>query len=185
MRLSKILVAFALTAGILFVGSRLSIAAPLVGVVNVETILQKSVPAEAARKHLQQAKEILQKGMDDLEKEWKNAPEEERRRVLSEGLTALNRQMAIEENAANQVVLKIMQEECAKWRKDRKATMVIARQNILDADANVDITDTILKAMEKRVAHFADLPKVDVKDRKDVKKEEKKEDKKEEKSKKK
>ena len=59
----------------------------------------------------------------------------------------------------------IMQEECAKLRAEQKLTFVVARQTLIDADSQTDITDNVLKAMETRVAQFPPLPKVDVKDR--------------------
>ncbi len=57
---------------------------PLMGIVDVERVMRESVPAQAARKHLEEARAVLQKGMDDLEKEWKDAPETERRKAIAE-----------------------------------------------------------------------------------------------------
>lgn len=137
----------------------------LVGVVDVQKIMQQSVPAKAAAQHLQEARAVLQKGLKDLEEKWKDAPENEKRRVLTEGVVTLNRQMAREDAAAKQIVGQIMQEECAKLRAEQKLTFVVARQTLIDADSQTDITDNVLKAMETRVAQFPPLPKVDVKDR--------------------
>ena len=140
-------------------------AAPVMGVVDVQKVLKESKAAGAARAHLEQARAALQMGLDALEAEYKGAPEAERRRVLSEGLMTLNRQMSIEEQAANQVVLQMMQEEAAKWRASSKASCVITLQNLLDADKSVDVTDKIIAAMNKRTPKFAELPRVDGKKR--------------------
>ena len=84
---------------------------PAVGMVDVEQVLRESAPAQAARKHLEAARAVLQKGMNALEEEWKDAPEAERRKAVAEGLAALNRQMANEEAAANAVVMQLLREE--------------------------------------------------------------------------
>lgn len=137
----------------------------VIGVVDVERVLTESVPGKAALAHLEQAKAVLQKGLKDLEEEWKDASDEEKRRVLTEGLAALNRQMAVEEQAARKVVADIMLEEIRGWRLTHKASCVIARQNLLDADKTVDVTDEILHAMASKTATFAPLPTVNIKKR--------------------
>ncbi|MBO4335539.1 MAG: OmpH family outer membrane protein [Desulfovibrio sp.] len=139
--------------------------AQVIGVVDVERVLTESVPGKAAIAHLEQAKAVLQKGLKDLEEEWKDASDEEKRRVLPEGLSALNRQMAVEEQAARKVVADIMLEEIRGWRLTHKASCVIARQNLLDADKTVDVTDEILHAMASKTATFAPLPTVNIKKR--------------------
>ena len=139
--------------------------AQVIGVVDVERVLTESVPGKAAIAHLEQAKAVLQKGLKDLEEEWKEASDEEKRRVLTEGLTALNRQMAVEEQAARKVVADIMFEEIRGWRLTHKASYVIARQNLLDADKTVDVTDEILHAMASKTAKFDPLPTVNIKKR--------------------
>ncbi len=138
---------------------------PRMGIVDVERVMRESVPAQAARKHLEEAQAVLQKGMDDLEKEWKDAPETERRKAIAEGLTALNRQMVAEETSANALVMKLLQEECEKWRATKKAVAVTSKQNLLASDAGADITAEIVAAMNARVLEFKPLPAVQVKKR--------------------
>ena len=149
---------------------------PVMGIVDVERVMRESVPAQAARKHLEEARAVLQKGMDDLEKEWKDAPEAERRKAIAEGLTALNRQMANEKAAADAVVMQLLREECEKWRATKKAVAVTSKQNLLASDAGSDITAEIVAAMNARVLEFKPLPTAQVKKREggDKPKEEKK-----------
>ena len=99
-------------------------AGPPLGIVDVERVLRESAPAQAARRHLEEARAVLQKGMEALEQEWKDAPEAERRKAVAEGLAALNRKMASEEAADNAVVMKLLGEECEKWRATHKALAV-------------------------------------------------------------
>ncbi len=80
-------------------------------------------------------------------------------------MAALNRQMAAEENSANALVMKLLQEECEKWRATKKAVAVTAKQNLLAADAGADITAEIVTAMNGRVLDFQLLPAVQVKKR--------------------
>ncbi len=140
-------------------------AGPPLGIVDVERVLRESAPAQAARRHLEEARAVLQKGMEALEQEWKDAPEAERRKAVTEGLAALNRQMAAEEAAANAVVMKLLREECEKWRATRRAPAVASRQNLLASDAGADITAEVIAAMNARSPEFPPLPTVQVKKR--------------------
>ena len=135
---------------------------PVTGVVDVERVLRESSPAKDARKHLEEARAVLQKGMDALQEEWKDAPEAERHKAVAEGLAALSRQMAAEEAAANAVVMKLLREECEKWRATHKALAVASRQNLLAVDAGADITTEIVAAMNARSPEFSPLPAVQV-----------------------
>lgn len=138
---------------------------PGVGIVDVERVMRESAPAQAARKHLEAARAVLQKGMNALEEEWKDAPEAERRKAVAEGLATLNRQMANEEAAANAVVMQLLREECEKWRATHKAVAVASRRNLLAADAGADITAEVIAAMNARSPVFPALPTVQIKKR--------------------
>ncbi|MBQ7456969.1 MAG: OmpH family outer membrane protein [Desulfovibrio sp.] len=141
----------------------------LVGIVDLEQILRESDPAIAARKHVAAVRDVLKKGVSDLEKEWKDAPQAERNQALAEGATALQRQLLKEEQAANQVVLTLLKDECEKWRASHKALFVTTKQELLAADTGVDITAHIIAALNKRVPVFAALPTVSVNKREKAK----------------
>ena len=143
------------------------------GIVDVERVMRESAPAQAARRHLEEARTVLQKGMEALEQEWKDAPEAERRQAVAEGLAALNRQMAAEEAVANALVMKLLREECEKWRATHKALAVASRQNLLAADAGADITAEVIAAMNARSPEFPQLPTVQVRKREQKEKKEK------------
>jgi len=138
---------------------------PAVGIVDVEQVLRESAPAQAARTHLEAARAVLQKGMNALEEEWKDAPEAERRKAVAEGLAALNRQLAAEEAAANAVVMQLLRGECEKWRATHRVPAVASRQNLLAADAGADITAEVIAAMNARSPVFPALPTVQIKKR--------------------
>ena len=131
--------------------------------VDLEQIMLHSRAAEAGRAHLAQARQRLEQGFADLQKAWAKAPAKEREKVLQEGALALNRQMAAEEAAVQNVVNKLLLEEVKAWRKAHKAALVLARQNVLDADGTLDITTSVLKAMDAREVSFPALPVVSVK----------------------
>ena len=109
-----------------------------------------------------QARAALEKGYADLSKAWEKQPEAERARVLAEGARALSRQMGIEQQAVTGVVAALMLEEVKKWRAANKAGLVIARNSVLDAEPEADITAAIIAAMNTRTPKFADLPVVNV-----------------------
>ena len=138
-------------------------AAPQTAVVDLERIMSQSRAAEAGRAHLAQARQRLEQGFADLQKAWAKAPDEEREAVLRDGALTLRRQMAAEEAAVQNVVNGLLLEEVKAWRKAHKAALVLPRQNVLDADASLDITAAILKGMDARKAVFPALPVVSVK----------------------
>jgi len=149
---------------------------PVIGIVDTAKIMRESKASEAARQHLAEVRKVLQQGLANLEKEWKDAPENERIGALNNGLSVLNRQMALEEAAANGVVFRMIQEESARWRLENKAAYVVDRQRLLDADNALDITSEIMLNMNKLEAKFADLPDVSVVEREAVKKSEEEKD---------
>ena len=138
-------------------------AASQTAVVDLERIMSQSRAAEAGRAHLAQARQRLEQGFANLQKAWAKAPDKEREAVLRDGALTLRRQMAAEEAAVQNVVNGLLLEEVKAWRKAHKAALVLPRQNVLDADASLDITAAILKGMDARKAVFPALPVVSVK----------------------
>lgn len=138
-------------------------AAPRLATVDLERIMTRSGAAEAGRAHLAQARQRLEQGFADLQKAWAKAPDKEREAVLRDGALALSRQMAAEEAAVRNVVNTLLLEEVRAWRQAHKAALVLARQNVLDADDTLDITSSVLTAMDARKAVFPALPVVSVK----------------------
>ena len=129
--------------------------------VDAGKLLSESKPAQAAKKHLEEARKVLEQGYADLQKAWENSDQKEK--VLLEGLQALNAQMRLEEQAALSIVAALMKEEIRAWREKNKVDMVLAKQDLLDASEKPDITAIIMDNMNKREAKFAELPKVSVK----------------------
>ena len=130
--------------------------------VDAGKLLSESRPAQAARHHLGEARKVLEQGYEDLGKAWEKSKDKDR--VLREGLEALNAQMRAEEQAALGVVARIMKEEISAWRKANNVDLVIARQDLLDASEELDVTQAIMESMDRREAAFAELPKVTVKE---------------------
>lgn len=129
--------------------------------VDTGKLLSESKAAQAAKKHIEAARQVLEQGYMDLQKAWEKSDQKEK--VLREGLQALNTQMRVEEQAALNVVATIMKEEISAWRAKNKVDMVFAKQDLLDASEKPDITAVIMENMNKREAKFADLPKVSIK----------------------
>ena len=89
-------------------------------------------------------------------------PEEKRRQELRQGLALLQRQMALEQAAARDVVNKHMLAQIEAWRADKGDVAVMARQNVLSAPASMDITAEIISRMDASDVTFAELPKVSI-----------------------
>lgn len=135
---------------------------PKVGVVDVDRVLRDSRAAQAAARHLDAVRQRLNAGWSELQKAYAAAPPTEREQALAQGLRTLRRQMALEEEAARQVVVSHMLTEAARWRESYKAQMVLARNGLLDTAPGMDITGTVIEAMNLHEPAFAALPTVHV-----------------------
>ncbi len=133
-----------------------------VATVNVEKVLTDSRAAKEANAHLAKAQEILQKGLDAYQEELKKSPEENRQKELAQGLALLRRQLAIEQAAARKVVEDHMLAQVKAWQEANPKATVIARQNLLAAPAEADITTEIITRMDAGTVKFADLPVVSI-----------------------
>ena len=139
------------------------------GIVDVEKVLNDSAAAKAANEHLAKVQAVLQKGFNDLEKRMEKAKKEERDRELEAGRRVLERQMQIELQAARAVVSQHMLEAVKEWRKS-KGGVVFAKAQVLDYSPKLDITETVIKSMDKKPVKFNALPVVSFKDKEEGKK---------------
>jgi hypothetical protein len=96
------------------------------------------------------------------------ATKEERERELEAGRRVLERQLQIELQAARAVVNKHMLEAVQEWRKS-KGGVVLAKAQVLDYSPKFDITDTVIKSMDKTPVQFNALPVVSFKDKEENK----------------
>ena len=138
------------------------------GIVDVNKVYAESKAGKAADAHLAKVQAVLQKGFTDLEKRMEKAKKDERERELASGRAVLERQMQIELAAARAVVDKHMLKFVDKWCG--KDGVVMARAQVLDYGSKLDITDRIIKDMDKEKVTFAELPVVSFKDDKKAEK---------------
>lgn len=139
-------------------------ASPRPAFVDLAVILEKSRAAREAAAHLEKARAVLQKGMDDLTAAQKDAPEKERQQALSRGGALLQRQLAVEREAARRVVLAVFAQACEAWSRDNAEGWLVTRASVLAAPASADVTADILARMESLDATFPDLPTVSIRD---------------------
>ena len=139
-------------------------AKPDVVSVDMQYIMSESQPGKQAEAHLKKVQEVLQQGFDKLRDAHKKDSEEERNKVYAQGLALLNRQMAVERQAAMRAVQAVIVEEVEKWRKQNDVSLVISRSMVIAGDWDkADYTKTILSRVNKRKVKFADLPTVTIK----------------------
>jgi Skp family chaperone for outer membrane proteins len=149
--------------GCLANGSGEAAGVPRIGVVDVERVMLTSRAASAGRAHFAQARERLEKGWVDLREAVKSEPEAQRNDTLAAGLQKLREQVAREEAAVNQAVHEVLLREARLWRQANGGAVVIARQNLLDAGPEIDITDAVIAAMDAGPDPvFPPLPEVTV-----------------------
>ena len=138
---------------------------PQIVCVDVQKVLTDSKAAKEANNHLAQVQDILQRGLAAYQEELKKSPEDKRQQELRQGLALLQRQLVIEQNAAREVVRKHMQAQIDTWAAAKPKVAVIAKQGLLSAPKENDITADIIARMDAGNVIFADLPKVTIKPR--------------------
>lgn len=132
--------------------------------VDIEKILIDSNAAHQGREHIQAVRERLEQGYAELAKALSKAPEEQRQKEMQEAAQALTQQLELEKRAVNQVITRMMMEEVRSFRIANKIEMIVPKQVILDADAGIDITNQIIKAMNAKSPVFGKLPVIQVKE---------------------
>ena len=139
---------------------------PAVVTMDMDRLLAESEPGKKMDAHLKEVQAVLQKGYNDLEETFKDAPDPEKKRIYAEGLAKLNRQMEVERQAAIQVVHAVLVDEIEKWRASNGVSLVIPRNVVLAGNWEAtDYTTPIMDAANNRTVKFADLPVVSIKPR--------------------
>lgn len=131
-----------------------------IATVDMDHIMLHSRAAAEGRAHLEEVRKCLEQGYADLQAAWHQASKENYDAVMAEGQRALRKQLQLEEKAALDVVNNLVLEIIREWRKNHKGYVVVARQNLLDADESLDITPAIVKGMDARKVKFPQLPEI-------------------------
>ena len=136
-------------------------------VVDVDRIFRESMPGKAAEAHLEQSLSVLQKGMDEFRVLYAGREDtDEAQAALREVQIALERQFAAERLAVQQVLTTHLNQVVQTWfagNKQRNAPRAVAPASALFAyHPDLDITDVVMREMDKEKPVFPDLPTVTV-----------------------
>ncbi len=135
---------------------------PALVCVDVDRVMTQSKASQQANEHLGKVQAVLQDGLEAYQKELQKKSGARQQQELQRGVAALQRQMALEQAAARNVVTRHMLEQIESWRADKGNVVVIARQNLLAAPEASDISNEIIARMDAGSVKFADLPKVTI-----------------------
>jgi outer membrane protein len=137
-------------------------------IVDVERIFRESEPGKAGEAHLKQARDILQKGLDEARALYKGQEDTPKARAeLRNAQAALERQLAADRLAVRQVLTTTLEKVVRAWFDgpgQRAATRAVAPASAFFAySPTLDVTDAILREMNKEKPAFHALPTVTVK----------------------
>ncbi|WP_372396677.1 OmpH family outer membrane protein [Azospirillum sp. HJ39] len=155
--------------------------APVIAVIDVQKIMQESSASKGITKSFETLRDSYQKEISALEDKLRKNEDELRKQqtVLSpEALankrrdfekqvaevqkTVQNRKRALETglNEAMAVVHKTMVEVVADISRERGANLVLARQQFVLVDTQLDVTDTVMERVNKKLPQVAlNVPK--------------------------
>ncbi|UIN02588.1 hypothetical protein [Yersinia ruckeri] len=100
---------------------------PSIAVVDVNKLMVESDVTQKANEHLSQVRTILQKGLSDAEKTYKEAPEETQKQQLTVAFNQLQQQFLIEQKSATAVVEKAVVASVDAWKSGQKNTCLFCR----------------------------------------------------------
>ena len=155
--------------------------APVIAVVDVQKIMQESNASKGVSKSFESLRDTYQKEISSLEDKLRKSEEELRKQqtVLAPDALATKRrdfekqvadvQKTVQtrkralENALNEamaVVHKSMVEVVAEVARERGANLVLARQQFVLVDTQLDVTETVLERVNKKLPQVAlNVPK--------------------------
>lgn len=161
--------------------STAALKAPVIAVIDVQKIMQESDASKGVSKAFDSVRESYQKEISALEDKLRKSEEELRKQqtVLAPDALAAKRrdfekQVAdvqktvqtrkrVLENALNEamgVIHKTMVEIVAEIARDRGANLVLARQQFVLVDTQLDVTDAVMQAVNKKLPQVAlNIPK--------------------------
>ena len=134
-------------------------------VVDIARVFAESAAGKAASAHVEEVRKILQKGADDiLTLEKKNAGGEVPEYKLQEIQERIDRFFNAQSSAVDSIIEAEVKAACSEWlkkNKGRKVDLIISKQLTLANSDSIDVTDGIVKEMDKRaVPEFPPLPEV-------------------------
>ena len=155
--------------------------APVIAVVDVQKVMQESNASKGVSKSFESLRDTYQKEISALEDKLRKSEEELRKQqtVLAPDALATKRrdfekqvadvQKTVQtrkralENALNEamaVVHKSMVEVVAEVARERGANLVLARQQFVLVDTQLDVTDTVMERVNKKLPQVAlNVPK--------------------------
>lgn len=133
------------------------------GVIDVQQIFTNSKPGKAGAEHMAEVKKVLQDAMNEVLALHKDENTPESKKAIAEARQLLNRQLAIEQQAVNNILDKELRAACDDWLKaHKKIQLLISKQMALGSTGLIDFTSGVMELMNKRTAQFPALPKVTV-----------------------
>jgi Skp family chaperone for outer membrane proteins len=136
-------------------------------VVDAERIFRESAPGRAGEAHLTQARDILQKGLDELRGHYRGKEDTaEAIAALREGQAALERQFAAERLAVRKVLGATLENVIRVWfavnAKSAAISAVAPASALFAYSPALDVTDAVLREMDREKPVFHALPSVTV-----------------------
>lgn len=131
-------------------------------VVDTVRLALETRHAEAARTHLAHVRKTLQQGLNQLVAIHGGAADPAVRRDVARGHAMLERQFAVEKEAAEALLNDALRRAVERWREKHDAALVLPRNMVLAADATCDVTEEIFPVLEALDIVWPELPEVRV-----------------------
>lgn len=135
-----------------------------VAYVDIAKVLNESSIGKQEAKHNQDIKAVLLKAESDAKEKYTAMSEKQQQQSREADNLTLNQVWMAEQQHSREVSIKAITEEAENYRASHKIDYVMVSTSILAAKEGADITNDLIKQLEKKKVNYGDLPKISVTD---------------------
>lgn len=148
---------------------------PEIRFVDIDRVLKESGLAEQKTSHLKAVHESLLLSAEKAKANYNTLSKDKRQQAVAADTQMLNMQWRVEQQTANQLVLRAVKESVENWMKNEDVEAILPMQSALAVAVEGDVTTDIAAQLKNKKVAFNELPQMTLKpDAVDVKKEPKK-----------
>lgn len=132
-----------------------------VAILDVEAVAEKSLPGKAATQHLRTVKNILQRNVDDIKKQYEGRLDTpEAVRAIAQAQATYQQQEIIYQRKLDEEIKKLIAQAVHTWLTVHPdVTTVIPTDETLGYNAKSDITDEIMTEIQWYKPSFPPMPR--------------------------
>lgn len=136
--------------------------APKIAYVDVAKVLSDSSIGKQEIQRNQDVKTVLLKAEGHAKEKYKTMPDKQQQQSRDADNITLNQLWIAEQQHSRDMSVKAIAEEAESYRASHHLDYVIVSASVLAAKNDANITNELIKQLEKKKVNYGDLPKISV-----------------------